>query len=127
MIEDFNNGTVGWTDWNILLDEKGGPNHVGNFCFAPVHANTTTGEITYMNSFYYIGHFSKFIKPGAKRIISSSSRGQLLTTAFLNADGSIVTVVMNQSGEKMNYRIWLKGRAAEITSLPHSIQTVVLE
>lgn len=127
MIEDFNNGTVGWIDWNILLDEKGGPNHVGNFCFAPVHANTQTGELTYMNSFYYIGQFSKFIKPGAKRIISSSSRGQLLTTAFQNADGSIATVVMNQSGEKISYRIWLKGEAAEITSLPHSIQTVVLE
>lgn len=127
MIEDFNNGTVGWVDWNILLDEKGGPNHVGNFCFAPVHANTKTGELVYMNSFYYIGHFSKFIKPGAKRIISSSSRGQLLTTAFQNADESIATVVMNQSGEKISYRIWLKGEAAEITSLPHSIQTVVLE
>ncbi|HEY4154376.1 MAG TPA: glycoside hydrolase family 30 protein [Puia sp.] len=127
MIEDFNNGTVGWMDWNILLDEKGGPNHVGNFCFAPVHANTRTGEITYMNSFYYIGHFSKFIKPGAKRIISSSSRGQLLTTAFQNPDGSVATVVMNQSGEKFSYHLWLKGSAAEITIPPHSIQTLVLE
>ena len=66
MIHDFNNGTVGWTDWNILLDENGGPNHVGNFCFAPVHADTRTGELTYANSYYYIGHFSKFIRPGAK-------------------------------------------------------------
>ena len=40
MIHDFNNSTVGWTDWNILLDETGGPNHVNNFCFAPVHAET---------------------------------------------------------------------------------------
>jgi glucosylceramidase len=127
MIEDFNDGTVGWTDWNILLDEKGGPNHVGNFCFAPVHANTQTGELTYLNSFYYIGHFSRFIKPGAKRIISSSSRGQILTTAFRNPDGSIITVVMNQSGEKINYHLWIKGKAAAITSLPHSIQTIVME
>ena len=68
LINDFNNGTVGWTDWNVLLDERGGPNHVGNFCFAPVHADTKTGELTYLNSYYYIGHFSKFIRPGAKRI-----------------------------------------------------------
>ena len=60
MINDFNNGTVGWTDWNILLDEKGGPNHVGNFCFAPVHADTKTGELIYTPSYYFIGHFSKF-------------------------------------------------------------------
>ena len=39
MINDFNNGTTGWTDWNVLLDENGGPNHVGNFCYAPIHAN----------------------------------------------------------------------------------------
>ena len=67
MVHDFNNGTVAWTDWNILLDEKGGPNHVGNFCFAPVHADTKTGELTYMNSYYYIGHFSKFIRPGCAK------------------------------------------------------------
>ena len=100
MINDFNNGTVGLTDWNILLDETGGPNHVGNFCFAPVHADTKTGQLIYTNSYYYIGHFSKFIKPGAKRVISSSSRSQLLTTAFKNEDGKTVVVVMNQSGIK---------------------------
>ena len=66
MINDFNDGAVGWTDWNVLLDEKGGPNHVGNFCFAPIHADTRTGELTYTNSYYYIGHFSKFVRPGAE-------------------------------------------------------------
>jgi glucosylceramidase len=127
MINDFNNGTVAWTDWNILLDEIGGPNHVGNFCFAPVHADTKTGQIYYMNSFYYIGHFSKFIRPGAKRIISSASRGQFLTTAFINTDGKIAVIVMNQSNDKIPYRLWIAGQAAEITSLPHSIQTLVVE
>jgi len=127
MINDFNNGTVAWTDWNVLLDETGGPNHVGNFCFAPVHADTKTGEIYYLSSFYYIGHFSKFIRPGAKRITSSASLGKLITTAFLNTDGKIAVVVMNQSNDKIPYRLWLKGQAAEITSLPHSIQTLVVE
>jgi glucosylceramidase len=127
MINDFNNGTVAWTDWNILLDEKGGPNHVGNFCFAPVHADTRTGELIYLNSFYYIGHFSKFIRPGAKRIISSTSRGQLLTTAFKNTDGSLAVVVMNQSNDKIPYNVWIEGKAVAVTSLPHSIQTIVIQ
>ena len=126
MINDFNNGTVAWTDWNVLLDEKGGPNHVGNFCFAPIHADTKTGELNYLSSYYYIGHFSKFIRPGAKRIISSSSRGQLLTTAFENTDGKIVVIVMNQSSEKIPYRLWIAGKAAETVSLPHSIVTLVV-
>ena len=95
MINDFNNGAVGWTDWNVLLDTTGGPNHVNNFCFAPIHADTHTGKLYYMDSYYYIGHFSKFIRPGARRIISSSTTDDLLATAFLNPDGKISVVVLN--------------------------------
>jgi len=125
MIHDFNNGTVGWTDWNVLLDERGGPNHVENFCFAPVHADTKTGELTYLSSYYYIGHFSKFIKPGAKRIASSPSRSQLLSTAFLNPDGKAAVVVMNPTDKQASYWLWVSGDAAEVNSPPHSIQTLV--
>ncbi|MDQ2855627.1 MAG: glycosyl hydrolase [Acidobacteriota bacterium] len=125
MINDFNNGTVGWTDWNILLDEKGGPNHVGNYCFAPVHADTKTGKLNYLSSFYYIGHFSKFIQPGARRIASSPSRSQLLSTAFLNPDGKVSVVVMNRSEKNAAYWLWIHGDAVEVNSLPHSIQTLV--
>jgi glucosylceramidase len=125
MINDFNNGTVGWTDWNILLDETGGPNHVGNFCFAPVHANTQSGEIIYTPSYYYIGHFSKFIRPGAKRVSSASSRSPLLTTAFLNTDGKLAVVVMNQTDTKVTYNLCIGGNAAVIDIPAHAIQTLV--
>jgi glucosylceramidase len=102
MINDFNNGTVGWTDWNILLDEAGGPNHVKTFCFAPVHADTKTGQLIYTNSYYYVGHFSKFVRPGAKRIAWSPSRSQLLSTVFMNPDGKISVVVMTKSDKKIS-------------------------
>jgi glucosylceramidase len=127
LINDFNSGTVAWTDWNLLLDETGGPNHVGNFCFAPIHADTRTGKLIYTNSYYYLGHFSKFIKPGAKRIVSSSSREKLISTAFSNPDGSVVVVVMNPTDEKFVYNIWVNGNAAETSSLPHSIATIVIK
>jgi glucosylceramidase len=125
MINDFNNGTAAWTDWNVLLDETGGPNHVGNFCFAPVHADTKTGRLIYTNSFYYIGHFSKFIRPGAKRIASSPSRSALLSTAFVNADGKVSVVVMNSGEKEVPYYLWVDGEAAETRSPAHSIQTLV--
>jgi glucosylceramidase len=125
MINDFNDGAVGWTDWNVLLDEQGGPNHVGNFCFAPVHANTQTGELIYTNSYYYIGHFSKFVRPGAKKIASSPSRSALLSAAFVNPDGRVSVVVMNKTDQKVDYNLWVDGNAAEVSSLPHSIQTLV--
>jgi glucosylceramidase len=125
MVNDFNNGTVGWTDWNILVDEKGGPNHVGNFCFAPVIGDTKTGELTFTSSFYYIGHFSKFIKPGAKRIISSSNRDALETTAFKNTDGKIAVIVMNRTEKSVPYILWMNNKAVKIESLPHSISTLM--
>jgi len=125
MINDFNDGAVGWTDWNVLLDEQGGPNHVGNFCFAPVHADTKTGELIYTNSYYYIGHFSKFIRPQARRIAASPSRSALLSTGFVNTDGTVSVVVMNRGDKEIKYFLWVAGDAAEVTSLPHSIQTLV--
>lgn len=125
MVNDFNNGAEGWTDWNVLLDEKGGPNHVGNYCFAPIHADTRTGQLTYMNSYYYIGQFSKFIRPGAKRIISSSSIDRLQTTAFLNPDGKIAVVVLNLSDKAQPFNLWIKGKMANNASPAHSIMTFV--
>jgi len=126
MINDFNNGAEGWTDWNVLLDERGGPNHVQNFCFAPIHADTKTGKLFYMNSYYYIGHFSKFIRPGAKRIISSSTTDKLLTTAFLNQDGKIAVVILNLSSQAQAFNLWLGGKATRTSSPAHSIITLVI-
>lgn len=125
MINDFNNGTVMWTDWNILLDEKGGPNHVGNFCFAPVHADSKSGSLIYTPSYYYIGHFSKFIKNGSQRISSVSSRSQLLTTSFLSDKGKVTTIVMNPTDKKITYFLCVRSSAVELTIAPHSMQTLV--
>ncbi len=125
MIKDFNNGTVGWTFWNVLLDETGGPNHVNNFCFAPIHADTKKGTLIYTPTYYYIGHFSKFIRPNAKRVSTVTSKSHLLSTSFLNEDGSMVTVVMNQSTDTIKYKLYIDSKAVEETILPHAIQTLV--
>ena len=125
MINDFNQGTVGWTDWNILLDETGGPNHVGNLCFAPVHADTKTGEIIYTPSYYYIGHFSKFIRPEAKRISTSASRSQIQSTSFLNEDGKMVHVVMNMTDEPIDYKLYIGMNAVSETIPAHAMQSLV--
>ncbi len=125
MINDFNQGTVAWTDWNILLDETGGPNHVMNLCFAPIHADTKSGELVYTPTYYYIGHFSKFIRPNAKRVSTVSSRSHLLSTSFLNEDGKIATVVMNPTDEKINYKLYIGTKAVSEAILPHAMQTLV--
>ncbi|MBT8260624.1 MAG: glycosyl hydrolase [Bacteroidia bacterium] len=126
MINDFNRGTVGWTDWNILLDETGGPNHVMNLCFAPIHADTRTDEIIYTPTYYYIGHFSKFIRPGAKRISTVSSISFLQSTSFINEDGKIVTVVMNSTDDELEYKLYIGANMAIPVKIPaRSMQSVI--
>ena len=126
MIMDLNNWASGWVAWNVILDERGGPNHLGNFCMAPIICNTTSGELTYMNSFYYLGHFSRFIRPGAKRIVCSSNDDNLLATAFLNESGRIAVVVMNPSDREIVFFTWIERQAVKTTSPAHSIVTLVL-
>ncbi len=127
MINDFNVGVVGWTDWNILLDETGGPNHVGNFCFAPIHADTGTGELIYTPTYYYLGHFSKFIKPGAKRVSTTVSQSFLLSASFVNPDGSYATVILNKTDEPISFSFYVGDQEAEWTIPTRAIQTVVYQ
>ena len=126
MINDFNNGTVGWTDWNILLDQNGGPNHVKNFCFAPIHADLSKNELIYTPSYYYIGHFSKFIDKGAKNIETSTSRSTLESTSFKNKNGEIVTVVMNKNNKEINYKIIVNQKEIKLKIPAHAIQTILI-
>lgn len=125
MINDFNCGTAGWTDWNILLDHTGGPNHVGNYCFAPIHADTRTDELIYTPSYYYIGHFSKFIRPEAKRVSTTTSRSHLSSTSFLNKDGKMVTIVMNDTDQAITYKLIVTKQQTSIEIPARAIQTLI--
>jgi len=124
---DLNHWAMGWTDWNLILDQRGGPNHVGNYCSAPIMADTATGTLHYQPSYYYLGHFSKFIRPGARRIAGTSTDDSLLCSAFINPDGTVAVVVLNLTGQARDYKIWLAGRAVTTTSPAHSIETALLK
>jgi len=107
IIGDLNHGVCGWIDWNIALDLKGGPNHVGNLCDAPVLVDAATKEVHFQSSFYYIGHFSKFIRPRARRISCETSAAGLQTTAFVNSNGSLAVVVHNPGDEAVDFSLAL--------------------
>ena len=126
ILNDLNNGIRAWCDWNILVDQTGGPNHVGNFCYAPVVGDVNTGKIYFTNEYWYIGQFSKFIHPEARRVASVSNRDVLQTTAFINKDGKLAVVVLNRSDNEIAYHIWIQGRWAAVTAPAHSIETIVI-
>lgn len=125
MIGDLNNWTEGYLDWNIVLDEEGGPNHVRNFCDAPIIADTRTNELIYESSYYYIGHFSKYIKPGAVRIGVDNSNEKLQVASFLNTDGTIAAVVMNEKDEAIDFKLGCEDKALSLTLEAHSIATYI--
>lgn len=117
MIEDMNRWTEGWIDWNLLLNEEGGPNHVGNLCSSPLMADRATGQLIRHNSYAYIGHFSRFVQPGAQRVLCAASRERLESIAFRNPDDSVVLVVMNRSEEALPFALGSELGWAE-TELP---------
>ncbi|MBU6258377.1 MAG: glycoside hydrolase family 30 protein [Burkholderiales bacterium] len=121
MINDLNRWTVGWIDWNLLLDAHGGPNHVGNYCSAPVLSDGAALRL--QSSYHYIGHFARHARPGARRVLCAATREVLECTAFANADGSVATVVMNRSEQPQSFRLDIGGRCARADLPPRSIAT----
>jgi glucosylceramidase len=127
IINDLNRWTVAWVDWNLVLDETGGPNHVGNYCSAPILADTQAGEILYQSAYYYIGHFSRFIRPGARRVVCAKTLDTLDATAFLNTDGSVALVVLNCCGHAIDFLLKTKGLQAKTDVPAHGIKTYLFE
>lgn len=126
MIGDFNNHCQGYIDWNLFLDNIGGPNHVNNLCDSPIIVDIWPQQLIMQSSYYYIGHFSKYIKPGARRIQLENSHKDLSATAFKNPDGTTVLVVLNETDDNHVFRIKYQNQTYEIKISKHAIQTVIL-
>ena len=130
IIGDLEAGANGIIDWNILLDQHGGPNHVGNYCDAPIMYDTSARKLNVRLPFHYLGHFSRFILPDAQRILCTRHTTALETTAFRNPDGSLVLVALNRTDRGIRFTLTsdagaLAKRVASVEAPPHSIQTLV--
>lgn len=111
-------------DWNLILDEKGGPNHVGNFCAAPLMLNEE-GSYEKRLSYYYIGQFSRYIKRGAIQIALTRYTDKIEAVAFLNPDDTRVLVLLNKQDEKVEVSVREKGKGANMFLDGHSITTLI--
>jgi glucosylceramidase len=136
ILYDLNAFAVGWTDWNIALDMSGGPNWAENVVDAPILIDTDNGTTFYKNPmFYYLGHFSKFLTPGSRRIESTATaphwQKPVEVTSFLTPDGqSIVTVVMNRANESQSFSLSVKDDSRGYINIDmpaNSIQTLIFK
>lgn len=126
IIRDLNNHLEAWIDWNLILDSWGGPNHVQNFVSAPVIADAQANRVLFLSPFYYIGHFSRFIRPGARRILAASNRDALEATAFVNPDGTVAAVVLNRGAYNISFWIQSAGKSVQAEAPANSITTYML-
>lgn len=138
IIGNLNNWANAWVDWNMFLNEDGGPDHwldeqratgwekekiwIGE---SPIVYDREKEELDIRSSYYYMGHFSKYIRPGAKRIGCSVYDSNIETCAFRNKDGSIVCVVLNRTELDKEISLRYKQELADVTIKAHSIMTFI--
>ncbi len=126
LMGDLNHGVNAFYDWNILLDEQGGPNHVGNWCYAAFMYDCKKKELqtNLLQKFYW--HFSHFIQPGAKRIGLSKYTDRLEAAAFQNPDGAIALVLFNGGKEPLPVNLRLGGQLVSFKLLGQTIASGVI-
>jgi len=125
IIGDLNHWTEGWLDWNLVLDHHGGPNHVANWCDAPIIVDTGRGTWTRQSSYWYIGHFSRYILPGARRLHSTQAGNGLESVAARNPDGGLAIVVCNPGNRPLTAALRLDDAWGELTVPAHAIETLL--
>ncbi|TDV56557.1 discoidin domain-containing protein [Actinophytocola oryzae] len=107
-------------NWNIALDSTGGPHNGGCDTCTGLVTVQADGSVTTDAEYYTIGHLSKFVKPGARRIASTSFgttgwNGQIMDVAFRNPDGSTALIVHNENDDPRSFAVNVGDRTFEYT------------
>ncbi len=127
IIGGLNSWLTGWIDWNIVLDDKGGPNHAKNWCIAPVIVKPEENEVYYTPLYYIMSHFSKYIRPDAHRIKLDIDNSHIMANAAIINDRSIIVEIFNPTDNEYTYSIEIKGKYFNYTSPRSSLQTIIIK
>jgi len=129
LIEGLNHGFVGWIDWNIVLDRRGGPNHVNNFCAAPIMVDVRSGETHITPLYYVLAHFSRYLQPGDRMVrVSTSPQGPepdgLRATAALRKDGKhLIVIAYNAAPQAVSYTLQVGALRAPVVIPGQALQS----
>jgi len=129
IIVSLNHWVSGWIDWNIVLDKDGGPNHVGNFCGAPIMIDTDSGYVYYTPVFYVLSQFSRTIRPGDKAVevtskVEQAGEDVIHASASLSNDRMLSVQVLNTAKEPVDYQLQIGRQFAAVTIDANALQTV---
>ena len=131
IIVSFNHWMSGWIDWNIVLDSDGGPNHVGNFCGAPIMIDTANGDVYYTPLYYILSQFSKTIRPGdvavqADKYLYELDDDALHTSATLNDKGMLTVQILNTTKESIETQLQVGSQQALVVVPANALQTLTM-
>ena len=111
--------------WNLALDEHGGPHRGGcGNCRGVITINSTSGIVTRNEEYYALAHASRFVRPGARRIASSTTAPGIQGVAFRNPDGSKVLVVVNSASRQLAFSIHANGMAMRYALPAGAVATI---
>lgn len=133
IFNDLENFASAWIYWNMILDEKGGPWAISEIHGNPdpnvqqpvVIINRQTNQVTYTGLYYYLAHFSKFVRPGAVRIESAGTADGVRVISFRTPGGQIVSELMNNSSRDIRISLAYHRRTLQIVLPAVSITTAI--
>jgi glucosylceramidase len=130
IIVSLNNWMTGYIDWNAVLDKEGGPNHVGNFCGAPVMIDIENQDIYYTPVYHVLKHFSTTIRPGDVALKASPVEGELKDKLYVgatkNKNNEVVISMLNVTDDPIDFSLQLGDYSASISAPKNSIKTVIV-
>lgn len=132
IIVSFNNWMNGWIDWNIVLDHNGGPNHVGNFCGAPIMIDTNSKEVYYTPIFHVLSQFSQTIRPGDRAVQADTylvglGDDDLHASATINSDDLLSVQLLNTTKQAITYTLQIGVQNATVLIAANAVQTVQVQ
>lgn len=132
IIVSLNHWMAGWIDWNIVLDKQGGPNHVGNYCGAPIMIDVENQHVYYTPIYYVLAQFSRTIRPGDKAVqadkyLDGLDDDAIHTSATINADGLLSVQVLNTTRQPVSYQLQVGAQYAEVEIAANALQTVRIQ
>ena len=111
----------------MVLNRQGGPNWFKNWCLAPVIVDENADEVYFTPTYYVMAHFSKYIRPGAKRIGFENPDKSLMVTAAQNPDKTIAVVIFNPTESPRTLQLNLGNHNTTITISKEALQTVIIK
>jgi len=129
IIVGLDHGLSGWIDWNVVLDRDGGPNHVGNFCGAPIMIDTATGEIHYTPVFHVLAQLSRTIRPGDRALATEAEFDGLPSDAVhgcatVNSGDAITVTLLNTTQEAVEIDVVMAERVATVRLEANSLTSL---